>query len=64
MPIRESSNYAWLGFRPHNLISRVEGRLLLIDISSEDHWNTVGLYDDIEPLASELGDLVGWQSEQ
>lgn len=46
------------------LISRVEGRLMLIDISSENRWDTVGFYDNINYLASALGDLVGWQSDR
>lgn len=45
------------------LISRVEGRLLLIDISLEDRWKTLGCYEAIDLLAADLGDLVGWQSE-
>lgn len=43
------------------LICRVEGRLLFIDRSLENRWRTLGFYDDAQTLASDLGDMVGWQ---
>lgn len=42
------------------LVCRVEGRLLLIDGSLENRWRTLGFYDHVEGLASDLAGLVGW----
>lgn len=46
------------------LIAHAEGRLLLIDISSEDRWKTLGCYDEINSLVADLGDLIGWHCKQ
>lgn len=45
------------------LICRVEDRLLLVDSSSHKRWRTLGVYDDVESLASDLGDVAGWYDD-
>ena len=42
------------------LVCRVQGQLMLVDSSSHKRWRTVGIYDDVESLASDLGNVAGW----